>query len=62
MCVSHPELAIRGFEEATKEPQSFINKNPYDYVLVKIGTFNPDTGEVKPINPPLVIKANKPEN
>ena len=39
--------ALRGFEEAVKDPQSPMSKFPADYSLYCLGVFNCTTGEVE---------------
>lgn len=60
--VAHAEIAVRGFEEASRTQGSFLQKNPLDYQLCKIGTFDQETGAVTATSTPIVMAQNKPEN
>lgn len=52
--------AIRGFKFAISNPDSMMFASPKDFSLMKIGTFDTDTGILDALpNPVLVIEANK---
>lgn len=59
--VVHGEIAIRGYQEATATTGTFLFKNPYDYQLCKVGTFDQETGALATLETPLVVFQNKPE-
>jgi len=44
-------VAIRDFRGACNEPNSDINRNPADYALYRIGTYDDNLGAIKPITP-----------
>lgn len=51
--------AIRGFKYAIANPESMMFASPKDFSLMKIGTFDTDTGIIEALpNPILVIEAN----
>lgn len=39
-------MAIRGFVDLAKDPQTMIGKHPEDYKLVQIGSFDDESGRV----------------
>jgi hypothetical protein len=45
--------AIRAFKNASNDKQSEIGRNPQDYCLYLLATWNDETGEVKPVDPPI---------
>ena len=47
--------ALRAFRAASLNPESFLNKFPDDHDLFRVGTFNVETGEVKPISPIVLV-------
>lgn len=44
-------LALRGFSDACAAPDSSLHKYPADYVLFKIGTYDPNSGKLTDITP-----------
>jgi len=59
--VAHNEIAIRGYEEATNTPGTFLYKNPFDYQLCYCGKFNQETGALESLQQPLVVFQNRPQ-
>lgn len=51
----HTGSALRGFEEACREPSSPFAKFPSDFVLYEVGTFNPETGELVNYSPKIQL-------
>lgn len=47
--------AIRAFSDALTNPQSEFSKHPLDYSLYHIGTYDVITGEVKALQPIILI-------
>lgn len=62
---SHDVNAIREFQDFARNPQSQISKYPESFDLVRVGTFETDTGVVAPVQipAPLIsgIQAKKQE-
>lgn len=48
-------VAVRDFASACKDPNSAINRNPLDYSLMELGTFDDSTGLIDPNLQPSVI-------
>lgn len=42
---------LRAFVNAVNNPQHDMNKNPEDYTLWVVGTYNNETGELAPTTP-----------
>jgi len=57
MTVHTRNEAIRSFRQAVNDPQTPIHGNPTDYELYHVGTFNDETGEITPIAPELLGRA-----
>lgn len=50
--------AIRHFETAANDPDSFIGRNPEDYTLFSFGTYDDETAEfVLQITPQAIARA-----
>lgn len=50
--------AERSFRHVANDPQSFVNKYPEDYDLYYIGSYDDQTGLMKPLDTPThMIKA-----
>lgn len=45
------QMAVRAFTDLCNDPQSRIAAHPSDYSLVKVGTFNDDTGLITSMKP-----------
>lgn len=50
---------IRGFKKNVMNPNSNLNIFPGDYDLMRIGTFNPETGTIEPMTPQFVVSAQE---
>lgn len=48
----HVGTAIREWDHLRKDPQTKFGKNPEDFDLFQIGTFDPSMGTVENIIPP----------
>lgn len=48
-------IAIRGFSDQVANAESTIGKHPKDFAIVKVGTWNVATGEVKDMQNTTVI-------
>lgn len=44
---TNDRLAERSFRDLVNDPASRVNKNPGDYSLVTLGTFDDETGELE---------------
>lgn len=55
VCDINDEAAKRGFMMAVEYGQNELSKMPQDFELVKIGTFNEDTGEIVPCVMEIII-------
>lgn len=55
-----PAQAVRSFQDAVMDKGSEFGKHPADYVLMRIGTFDPSDGKVDLLDVPerLVMGAN----
>ena len=51
------DSAIRDFSEVCMDPQSKFARQPLDYTLFHVGTFDEGTGEIKPMPPVKIISA-----
>lgn len=49
--------AKRGFEHATRKPDSLFFTHPSDYSLYRVGSFDTDTGVLTSIDPDLICHA-----
>lgn len=45
---AHVGQAIRAFSDLANDPESMCSRHPADFSLVKIGTFDDDTGTMHP--------------
>lgn len=41
---AHAGQALRAFQDVANDPNSMISRHPNDYSLIRIGTFDEDTG------------------
>lgn len=59
------QVALRDFATASGDPGSAISKNPSDYTLFRVGTYEDDTGKLYPcevlVNLGLASQFIKPE-
>lgn len=55
VCDMNDESAKRGFMMAVEYGQNELSKMPQDFELVKIGTFDEDTGEIVPCVMEIII-------
>ena len=55
VCDINDESAKRGFMMAVEYGQNELSKMPQDFELVKIGTFDEDTGEIVPCMMEIII-------
>lgn len=49
--------AVRLFTDAINQHDTSLHQHPEDYTLYKVAFFDTDTGEVTPVNPPLLLIA-----
>lgn len=50
-------LAMRAFSQACVDTSHPFNKNPEDYHLYKVGSFDDETGKVEAFEPSLLLEA-----
>lgn len=55
MFMSNEGLAVRGFSDACKDPKSALAQHPGDYSLYKIGTYEPNSGELRNLSPAVHV-------
>lgn len=55
VCDINDDAAKRGFLMAVEYGQNELSKMPQDFELVKLGTFDEDTGEIVPCAMEIVI-------
>lgn len=55
MFVPTKGMAIRSFSDVVADGKSNISRHPEDYGLFEIGSYEPNTGLIKPISPPVQI-------
>ncbi len=48
-------IAIRSFSDVCANVESPVGKHPEDYSLFHIGTYDPNPGLLKAINPPVLV-------
>lgn len=48
-------LAVRGFGDACRDPRSVIGQHHVDYVLYQIGTYDPNSGKLEALVPPVHV-------
>ncbi|AZL82679.1 nonstructural protein [Apis mellifera associated microvirus 3] len=48
-------LALRGFTDEVRNPDSMLNKHPEDFSLFEIGEFDQLTGAITPLTAPVSI-------
>jgi hypothetical protein len=49
------QVAVRSFQQAASDPNTTINKNPEDFNLYRIGSFDDASGEFNPEKQPQFI-------
>lgn len=49
------EIAIRTFADLVNDEKMAVYKNPEDFNLVMIGTFDDESGTIDPLSPPQFI-------
>lgn len=57
MTVNTRNEAIRSFREAVNDPNTPIYKNPTDFELYQIGTYNDQLGEIVATDRELIARA-----
>ncbi len=45
--------ALRDFQDVVQNPETPFAKHPEDYTLFKIGTYDPNTAQLKPLETPV---------
>lgn len=50
--------AIRAFESMVNQPDTNINRYPFDFVLHYLGEMDDNTGMIKPVPPTVVVVAS----
>lgn len=55
MFISNAGLAIRGFSDACHDPATAMAKHPGDYSLFEIGSYDPNSGILKAVSPPVHV-------
>jgi len=53
------QTAMRDFAHATRDPESQLCKNPEDFQLYQVATFDDDLGIVVGITPQLICNATQ---
>lgn len=51
--------ALRTFTKLVSDPQSILNQYPEDFILVRLGQFCDDSGEIIPSNPTNIGTASQ---
>jgi hypothetical protein len=51
--------ALRDFASACRDPESQLSKSPDGYMLYSLGTFDDDTGAIRPHDPALLANATQ---
>lgn len=46
--MQNAEVAIREFANAANSPESWVFRNPEDFSLIEVGTFDESTGVIDP--------------
>ena len=54
-CMPNINMAVRGIKDSACEPDHAFTRNPGDYALYQIGTFDEDTSELIGYKPPILI-------
>lgn len=57
--VRHQIEATRAFLQLCLDPQTNIGKNPEDFELYLIGTYDDSTMELQPLRPEIIITAQE---
>ncbi|WGL31280.1 nonstructural protein [Dipodfec virus UOA04_Rod_850] len=52
---SNDQVAYRNFEHAILEGGSLLSSHAADFTLLKIGTFNTETGQLLSLDPPETV-------
>lgn len=47
--------ALRGFQDAVRNPEHEMHKHPEDYTMFFCGWFDPETGQLEPAQPILAL-------
>lgn len=55
MFITNSGLALRGFSDACADPKSAMAQHPEDYSLYEIGSYEPNSGMLKPVDPPVHV-------
>lgn len=55
--VRHPGEAMREFDTVIKDTNTKFGKNPEDFDLYQIGTYDESTGELETISPPTHLSS-----
>lgn len=50
-----PQIAIRSFLGALRDPNTIIAQYPEDFVLLEIAQMDRDTGQITAITPPEIV-------
>lgn len=53
------QVAMRGFEDVVRDPESEIFRHKVDYTLFYLGKFNQETGEFFDLRRESVVSANE---
>ncbi len=51
--ISNRGLALRSFSDACADPKSAMFMHPGDYAMYDIGEYEPNSGLLKPTDPPI---------
>lgn len=57
MFIETTGIAIRGFVDAVRAPQSPMSEHPEDYMLFELGKFDPSSGKVECLPEPKFLMA-----
>lgn len=52
---TNDNVAIRSFSALVHDPQSFVSRNPGDFTLYRIGTFDDKTGLFEKFDIPFMV-------
>lgn len=50
-------VAIRDFNQGCLDPSSALSRNPEDFSLYQVATFDDESGQFTPTNPPIFLSA-----
>lgn len=58
-CVVSRGVAVRGFQQEAKSPDSQVSKSPDDFELYLIGHYHDESGRLEPLERPELLVRGK---